>query len=144
MDLKLTKKFEGFRAGPYKCPAGVATIGYGSTRYLDGRKVQMTDLPVTKEYAERMLEIDMLRRYIKIRPRVHGPMTAGEKAALTDFAYNLGCGALFGSTLFRKYMAGDKRGASREFRRWVYAGGRRLRGLVRRRAAEKRLYRQRP
>jgi lysozyme len=103
----------------------------------------MTDQPISETTAEQMLEIDMLRRYIKIRARIQGPMTEGEKIALTDFAYNLGCGALFGSTLLRKHKAGDKRGASREFRRWVYAGGRRLKGLVRRRSEEKRCYRRR-
>lgn len=141
MDITIAKKFEGFRSKPYKCPAGVPTIGYGSTRYLDGRKVKMNDASISKEEAEQMLEIDMLRRYIRIRAKVRGPLTDGEKIALTDFAYNLGCGALFGSTLLRKHKSGDKRGARREFRRWVYAGGRRLNGLVRRRREEARVYR---
>jgi len=62
--------------------------------------------------------------------------------ALISFAYNLGFGALRASTLFRKHRAGDAMGASAEFPKWVNAGGRVLRGLVLRRAAERALYDQ--
>ena len=143
MDVGLQKKFEGFRAAPYLCPAGVATIGYGSTRYENGVRVTMQDPPISKDRAEAMLKLVVMRFQLRIRAKLKRPLTSGEQAALNDFAYNLGCGALFGSTLLRKHMRGDKRGAAMEFRRWVYAGGRKLKGLIRRRAAERRLYRRR-
>ena len=47
----LIKKYEGFSSKPYLCPAGVATIGYGTTRYPDGTKVSMVDEPITEEQA---------------------------------------------------------------------------------------------
>ena len=53
--LAIVRRFEGFRASPYLCPAGVPTIGYGSTRYEDGSKVSLTDPPITQERADQIM-----------------------------------------------------------------------------------------
>jgi lysozyme len=69
-----------------------------------------------------------------------GACTQGQFDALVCFAFNLGIGALMSSTLLKKHKAGDFRGATAEFGRWIHGGGRILKGLVRRRTAEATLY----
>lgn len=125
------ERFEGFRASPYLCPAGVVTIGFGSTRYLDGRAVRMTDPPVSRAEARVMLRewlaVECAPRVAKLCP---GPLTAPQRAVLLDFVYNLGHGALAASTLRRVVNAGDWAAVPAQLRRWTLAGGRPLRGLV--------------
>ena len=138
-DNDLIKKFEGFRAAPYLCPAGVPTIGWGSTHYENGETVKIDDPPISRERADKMLELYVVRTRVRIRAKARG-LFGVRMEALESFAYNLGTGALFGSTLFRKVKARNHRGAALQFPRWVYARGRKLRGLVRRREAEKKRY----
>ena len=67
-------------------------------------------------------------------------LNQGQYDALVSFAYNLGGGALASSSLRRILNRGNYPGAERQFKRWVFAGGRKLRGLVKRRAAEAELF----
>ncbi len=136
----LCRRFEGLYLRPYLCPAGVPTIGYGSTRYPDGRAVRMSDPPITEAQAEAMLAHDLRTvRLPAVRRLCQGADTPGRLAALLDFAFNLGAGALAASTLRRRVNAGRWDAVPGELARWVMAGGRRLRGLVLRREAESRL-----
>lgn len=134
----LCKRFEGLHLSPYLCPAGVATIGYGSTYYLDGRKVTLKDGPITKAEAERMLRWLLLNEYgpavDRLCPGLRGHAKA---AAVVDFAFNLGIGRLQGSTLRRRINAADFDAAKVEIMKWNKAGGRVLRGLTLRRIAER-------
>ena len=132
--LDLIRRFEGLRQGAYRCPAGIWTIGYGHTG-PDVRK----DLTISKEEADALLRADVARFEAGVR-RIAGACTQGQFDALVSFAFNLGLGALMSSTLLRKHKAGDRDGAAEQFGRWVHAGGRKLPGLVRRRAAEAALY----
>lgn len=135
--MTLCKRFEGLHLRPYLCPAGVPTIGYGSTRYLDGRAVQLTDPPITREHAHVLLRESIRRRYGRaVLDLCPAADTTGRVAALIDFTYNLGPGALRASTLRRRVNAGRWEDVPGELRKWVYAGGRVLRGLVIRREAE--------
>ena len=68
------------------------------------------------------------------------PTTQNQFDALVCFAYNLGLGALRGSTLMREHLAGDYTAAAAQFARWNKAGERAMPGLTRRRAAEAKLY----
>ena len=133
----LCARFEGLRLSPYLCPAGVATIGLGSTRYADGRAVALLDAPITRDDAYKLLELTLLRDYLpavlRLCPGVDSPQRL---AALTDFAYNVGVGALKASTLRRLVNAGAWSDVPRELLRWVRGGGRELPGLVKRRIAE--------
>lgn len=135
----LCRRFEGFAARPALCPAGVPTIGYGATHYLDGRRVQLTDAPITREGAERLLRRQLERVYL---PAVLGqcPRLRDEPparlAAIVDFTFNLGEGALAASTLRQRINAGAWDDVPHQLRRWVYARGVLLRGLVLRREAE--------
>lgn len=135
--LPLLVRFEGLYLRPYLCPAGVWTIGLGSTRYLDGRPVGPKDPAISAEHAYLLavaqIRSDYLPGVLRLCP---GADSFDRIAALVDFAYNLGIGALAGSTLRRRVNAGDWQGAAQELQRWNRGGGRVLRGLVIRRAAE--------
>lgn len=138
--IKLLERFEGLYLRPYLCPAGVPTIGLGTTVYPDGRRVRLSDPPITREHAyviaAHQIQADYLPAAIMA---CQGADTAGRLAAVVDFAYNLGSAALRGSTLRKRINAGDWPGARREFKKWTRGGGRVLRGLVLRRQAEVRL-----
>lgn len=135
---ELCKHFEGFRAKPYICPAGVPTIGYGATYYPDGRRVAMTDPPISQADAEAMLDAQLQREYLPGVLRLCPSLIAHPQAlnAIVDFSFNLGVGRLQTSTLRRRINAGDWAGAAEQLRRWVRGGGKVLPGLVRRREAE--------
>ena len=139
--LAVVRQYEGFSEKPYLCPAGVPTIGYGATRYEDGRRVQMTDPPIDKARAEAMLQA-MLEGFAAEVERCLGPTTVAQHEfdALVSFAYNVGAVALAGSTLMRKLRAGDRAGAAEEFLRWDKAGGQTLLGLTARRKKERALF----
>lgn len=118
------------------------TIGWGATgedRFNGGRIRRGTVW--TQAQCDQRLEED-LRRYADEVAAALGPAIAatsqGQFDALVSFHYNTG--AIARATLTRKHIAGDFKGAAREFRRWVNAGGRPLKGLVRRRQAEAELY----
>ena len=141
---ELCRRFEGFRSKPYICPAGVPTIGYGSTYYPGGRKVTMADAPITEPQARAMLVSELLHTYAPgVLRQCPGLLPLALLAddwrklnAIVDFAYNLGVGRLQTSTLRRKINAGDWQGAQVELMKWVRGGGRALPGLVARRRAE--------
>lgn len=135
--MRLCLLFEGLYLRAYLCPAGVPTIGVGSTRYLDGRRVRLTDPPITREHAMVLLRHRLLTEFMPgVRQLCGAVDSPGRLAALTDFAYNLGLGALRASTLRRRVAAGRWDLVPAELRKWVLAGGRPMRGLVRRRDAE--------
>jgi lysozyme len=142
MDLELAttlcKEFEGFRSKSYLCPAGVETIGYGSTRYPDGRKVKLDDPPIMRTEAEDILRWQLEREFLPGVLRACPSLISHPQAlnAVVDFAYNLGVGRLQTSTLRRRINQGDWQGAKEQLMRWVRGGGRVLPGLVRRRKAE--------
>ena len=135
--LPVIVRFEGIRLRPYLCPAGVWSIGLGSTRYADGRPVRATDPPVTREHAY-ALAIEQLRReYLPAVLRLCPGIDSYDRlAGVLSFTYNCGVGALQASTLRRRINAGDWLGAQVEMRKWVRGGGGILPGLVTRRAVE--------
>ena len=138
--LNLIKEKEGLRLKPYLCSAGVATIGYGSTMYADGRKVTLKDAAISESQALELLA-NTLGKYEKaVNDYVKVSLTQNEFDALVSFTYNLGAGNLLSSTLLKKLNAGDKAGAANQFEVWNKAGGKVLEGLVKRRAAEKALF----
>jgi len=141
---ELCRRFEGFRAEPYICPAGYPTQGYGTVNRPDGRKVSMDDPPITRATAELWLKAELLNTYAPgVRRQCPGlyalALLEGDWrtfCAIVDFAYNLGVGRLQTSTLRRKLNAQDWAGAKEQLMRWTRGGGRVLPGLVKRRAAE--------
>ncbi|WP_019099941.1 lysozyme [Chromobacterium haemolyticum] len=133
--IALVKSFEGLKLIAYKCPAGVWTIGYGHT----GPDVTPGQV-ITQAQADALLARDLERFEAGVARLVKVPMTQNQFDALVCFSYNLGLGALQGSTLLRLLNAGDYAGAAAQFPRWNKAGGKELPGLTRRRSAEHALF----
>ena len=138
----LCRQFEGLYLKPYLCPAGVVTVGYGSTRYENGRRVMLSDPPITKARAEELLMWEINRVCVPAVKRSCPDLKEPKKlAALLDFTFNLGSGNLHSSTLRKKVNAEDWDAAQIELAKWVRGGGRVLPGLVKRRTAEAALLR---
>ena len=139
--IEIIKKHEGFRSHPYLCPAGVPTIGYGATYYKNGKKVSLSDAPISKSEGVLLLG-DMLDRYENgVNRYVQHPINQNQFDALVSFAYNLGLGALKTSTLLKVINSNpNDPDIRRQFKRWVRASGRILPGLEKRRKEEADLY----
>ncbi len=134
--LDLIKRFEGFSPDVYTCPAGYPTIGYG---HLIREWENLTCL--TETQAEILLRRDVQVAERAVLRLISVPLTDGQFDALASFTYNLGAGALQRSTLRRKVNRELHGEVPAQFMRWVWAGGRKLKGLIRRREAESLLYR---
>lgn len=136
----IIRKFEGLKLQAYLCPANVWTIGYGSTFYENGSKVQPGD-KITIDRADRLL-LEMVKRFeISVKGIVRSQINENQLGALTSFAFNVGVGALNKSTLLQKVNANPNDPTIRnEFMRWTRANGKVLKGLVTRREAEANLY----
>jgi lysozyme len=134
----LCRQFEGFRSKPYLCPAGVPTIGYGSTYYSDGRKVTLNDLSISQEDANALLLVELNHTYLPGVLRNCPILATDEKKcnAIVDFVYNLGIGRLQTSTLKRKINAQEWEAAQEQLMLWTKGGGIVLPGLLKRRQAE--------
>ena len=139
--LNLIKKYEGFKASPYRCPAGIPTIGYGATYYPDGTKVKLTDKPITTREADTML-LNMLKHYEQgVDSFTTDKVNQNQFDALVSIAYNIGLQALKGSTLIRKVNVDpNDKTIKNEFMRWTKANGKVLDGLLARRKEEAELY----
>ena len=136
--VELCKKWEGFSEKPYICPAGYATIGYGTVYKPDGSKVSLQDASISKETAESWLVKEITNNYIKGVLKASPSLINNPQllAAITDFAYNLGVARYRASTLRKRVDTEDLGGCAAELRKWVYGGGKKLRGLVLRREDE--------
>jgi GH24 family phage-related lysozyme (muramidase) len=141
--LRIIREFEGCRLDAYKDAAGVATIGWGATRYADA-PVRMGDT-ITQAMADEMLTNDVETLFgpgvFELLP-VARSWKPEQVAAIVCFAYNVGLGALEESTLRRRLLAGGDACTivREELPKWCHAGEAVLAGLERRRAAEVALF----
>lgn len=134
-DTSLIEKFEGFSEKAYICPAGKATIGFGSTFYEDGTPVKLTDKPITKERAR-----ELVRWYCENKvdyPR--DDLNDNQKQAICSLLFNIGQGAFDRSKCKRAIVSGNWESAYKEWD-WISANGKILKGLVLRREEEKKLF----
>src|SRR5574344_5424 len=138
--INMIKMFEGFRAKPYKCPAGVPTIGYGSTFYSNGKKVTLKDKLITEQDATNLLTTVVTNFSSGVSKLLKIQVTQNQFDALVDFAYNVGIGNLKSSTLLKKVNAKNFSGAALEFIKWNKADGKVLPELTKRRTPEKDLF----
>jgi len=125
----LIKKYEGCRLTAYKCPAGVWTIGYGTTVYPNGQPVREGD-KISRDEAEAFLTI-----YIKTKIRIPSGLNKNQIDALTSLIYNIGQGAFDKSSLKQAIINKDWKSVYKNWD-WVTAGGQFLKGLAKRRAEE--------
>ena len=137
---KLIKKYEGFSSKPYKCPAGIPTIGYGSTFYLNGNKVTMKDTPISEEVALSILFSVVEDFSKKVEKLLKVNVNQNQFDALVDFSYNLGIGNFQKSTLLKLVNNKDFIGASKQFKKWNKSNGKVLNGLTNRRKEEEELF----
>ena len=133
--IELIKQFEGFSSEPYLCSGGYLTIGYGHKLLPSDRYKK-----VTEEKSGLILRKDLSRTERAVLKYINNPLTDDQFAALVSFTFNLGAAALQRSILRQKINYGLYQEASKEFMKWVYAGGRKLPGLTRRRKIEKQLF----
>ena len=137
--LDFIAKEEGVVLKPYKCSAGVPTIGIGSTYYEDGTKVKMTDSPITKERAYTLFE-NVLKHYeMCVYTCTRDDINQNQFDALVSLAFNIGTNALKKSTLIKRVNK-DPKGNDIEgaFLMWKNAGGKPI--LLNRRKREYALY----
>ena len=131
---QLIKQFEGLRLTAYRCPAGVATIGWGHT---EGVKMGQR---ITEQQAEQLLTED-LQPVERLLNTMNVNLRQGQFDALSSWIFNLGRGTFVSSTLCKRIQAGagDEEVAD-QIVRWVNASGKPLVGLMRRRVAEANMF----
>lgn len=131
--LSLGAAFEGEVLPAYRDPAGIPTICRGHTQGVKMGQV------ATPAQCEVLAQEDTRAAFDEVDKRVTVEVNANELGAYTDFVFNVGAGNFARSTLLKKLNAGDHAGACAQLLQWVYANGRKLSGLVRRRGAEYKL-----
>jgi lysozyme len=141
--LEIIEESEGLRLEAYIDPVGIPTIGYGTIRYPDGRKVRMGDT-LSERQAEVYLKLECDKTTAQVLELVTVELTQNQLDALVSFCYNVGIGAFAGSTLLKKLNRRDYDGAASEFLQWnkgkVNGVKQELKGLTRRRAKEGMLF----
>ena len=139
--LDLIESFEGFVPKWYLDPVGIWTCAYGHTDAAGSPKY--ADNPAatfTQAEGQVILQNDLAKIEQEVMSVVKVPLNANQYGALVSFTYNVGIGSLESSTLLKLLNAKGYTGAQNQFGRWVFAGGAVLPGLVRRRAAEAKLF----
>jgi len=132
--LALLKKFEGCELKAYQDSVGVWTIGYGHTK-----EVKEGD-QINKDEAEHLLAEEMPEYEGYINNYVDVPLEQNQFDALTCWVYNLGPTNFRNSTLLTVLNQERYTDVPREIKRWNKAGGKVLKGLIRRREAEALLF----
>ena len=136
--VKLIKAFEGYSSTIYICAGGYETIGWG---HLVRKAERASFLKgIDKGEADFLLRYDLKASEESVERWIAAPLTDNQHGALVSFTFNLGGGALQSSTLRSVLNEGDYEEAANQFHRWVFAGGRKLNGLIRRRRAESNLF----
>lgn len=140
--IDLIKEFEGFKGQAYRCPAGVWTVGYGHTSRAGWPRV-FPNTVVSKDVAEEILKIDLKRFEEDIKNTLGESVNSlndNQYSALVSLCYNIGSGAFAKSSAVKLIRAGKIEEAAQRILPWNKAGGKVLKGLVRRRKAEYELY----
>jgi len=149
--IKLIKHFEGCHFKPYLCPALLWTIGYGHVLYPEQNRLQLAERKAyplhqahnrewSQEEVDGLLKQDLQRFERGVLRYITVPLKQNEFDALVSFSFNLGLGTLQRSSIRSKLNRGDKEGAIETLLKYCRAGGKILKGLQRRRAAEADLF----
>jgi len=138
--VELVKEFEGFSAKAYKCPAGIWTIGYGTTAAAGVGITPKEGMTISKSDAEGYLHAALEKFASQIEDAITAPINENEFGAFVSLAYNIGPGAFKKSSALSAFNAGDKAKSAKAILLWNKAGGKVLKGLTRRREAERKLF----
>ena len=133
--VELIKQLEGFKSEPYVCSGGYLTIGYGHKLLPSDRFNK-----ITEARAGIILRKDLLRAERSVLKCIDNTLSDDQFSALVSFAFNVGGAALQRSSLRQKINYGLYKEAAKEFTKWVYAGGKKITGLIRRRKIEQQLF----
>lgn len=139
-NLQVLKDLEAFRARPYLCSAGAWTIGYGTTMYPNGKKVTSQDKPITESVASVLLDLYLESVYRNLVKLVKVELNQNQFDAICLFIYNAGVTRFRTSTLLKLLNASKFDLASGQFRRWIWAGGKKSKGLIKRREIERKIF----
>lgn len=137
--IQLICAFEGKQLVAYDDGVGVWTIGFGTTIYPNQHKVKKGDR-CSDAQATQYMQHDLNKFEHAVNKMVTVPLTQNQFDALVSLSYNIGIGALRNATLLKKLNSGDYQAAANQFDVWINAGGKRVQGLVNRRAREKKLF----
>lgn len=137
--IDLICNFEGLRLKAYDDGVGVWTIGFGTTKYPNGIRVKKEDT-CTLDQAKAYMQNDLKAFEQTVNSAVKVPVNQNQFDALVSLAYNIGSTAFKNSTLVKRLNEGNYKAAANQFDVWVNAGGKRMQGLVNRRATEKALF----
>lgn len=138
--IDLIKKFEGCKLEAYKCPAGIPTIGFGSTLYENGERIKLGD-KIDLKRAEQLLANTLGTYELFVDANTRDDISQGQFDALVDFAYNCGNGNLKSSTLLKKVnLNPNDKTIKDEFMKWTRANNKVMNGLINRRKAEVEVY----
>lgn len=132
--IEFIKQWEGLKLVAYQDIGDIWTIGVGHTKDVS------PGMTITMAQAEEFLRQDVAEFEEAIAHLIKVPLNQNQYDALISFSFNLGVGALTKSTLLKLLNKGDYTGAANEFIKWCRANGKIVEGLMRRRAAEKRLF----
>ena len=138
--ISLIKRYEGYKTTPYRCPAGLYTVGYG---HVIGNGLQLPDKwnrTFSLGEIDELLRTDLARFERGVLRYCTVYITQSQFDSIVSFSFNLGLGVLQRSTLRQKLNRGNYDVASKEFLKYTRAGGKVLKGLVRRRQAEYNLF----
>lgn len=137
--MSLLANFEALKLKAYLDTAGIPTIGYGTIKYPNGKRVKLGD-KITKEQAMEYKLHDLKEFEGTVNSAVSVPLEQHQYDVLVSLAYNIGSGAFKSSTLLKKLNKGDYNGAADAFLSWVNSGGKRTQGLVNRRTKERDIF----
>jgi len=139
--ITLIKYFEGVHATPYRCPAGYWTVGVGHLISYDDELLSSWDRTFSDDEINNLLKNDLKKFENGVIRLLHPKQpNQSEFDALVSFSFNLGLGCFQRSTVRSAFIRGDKKRAGEVLLKYCYAGGRRLKGLIRRRLAEHALF----
>lgn len=137
--VDLITSFEDTRTKAYDDGVGIWTIGIGTTVYPNGAKVKQGDT-CTLEQAKAYFKHDLAKFEKTVNESVAVPINQNQFDALVSLTYNIGAGAFKNSNLLKKLNKGEYQGAADQFLVWNKADGKVMKGLVRRREAERALF----
>jgi lysozyme len=138
--IDLVKRWEGLKLEAYLDPIGIWTIGYGHSERAGYGPVPEAGMKITQEEAEALLAEGLQRFAQGVAPLLKREPTENQFGAMVSLAYNIGVGAFSRSTCLKRFNAGDMEGAAEALTWFNKAGGKTLRGLVRRREEERDLF----
>lgn len=138
----IINEFESCKLIVYLDPVGIPTVGWG-TVVTPAMGLEVGDA-IIQDLADKWRD-DKIASIVKfLNGVVTHPMSDGHKAAFISLIYNIGEGAFHRSTMLKHFNAGNVEEAALQFKRWVFAGGKKLRGLARRRTAEEAIFSDKP